>query len=54
MILVKNDQTIYLLARTYYIAAEVNKAYWLLKNASIDHLPAAKLLLAKCCFDLEK
>lgn len=51
---VKNDQSIYLLARTYYAAGDVNKSYWLLRNSSIEHLPAAKLLLARCCFDTDK
>jgi len=51
---VKNDQSIYLLAQTYYQTGDVNKSYWLLRNSSIEHLPAAKFLLAKCCFDTEK
>lgn len=51
---VKNDESTYLLARTYYLSGDINKSYWLLKNSSIDHLPAAKLLLAKCCFDIDK
>ena len=54
MFLVKTDQSIYLLAQTYYITGDVNKSYWLLRNGSIEHLPSAKLLLAKCCFDKEK
>ncbi|CAF3338443.1 unnamed protein product [Rotaria socialis] len=51
---VKNDESTYLLARTYYLSGDVNKSYWLLRNSSIEHVPAAKLLLAKCCFDTEK
>ncbi len=51
---VKNDESIYLLARTYYLSGEINKSYWLLRNSSIEHVPAAKLLLAKCCFDTDK
>lgn len=50
----KNDQSIYLLARTYYLTGDVNKSYWLLRNSSIEHLPAAKLLLARCCFDTDR
>ncbi len=52
--LVKNDESTYLLARTYYLSGDVNKSYWLLRNSSIEHVPAAKLLLAKCCFDTDK
>jgi len=52
--LVKNDESIYLLARTYYLSGDINKSYWLLRNSSIEHVPAAKLLLAKCCFDTDK
>ncbi|CAF3338656.1 unnamed protein product [Rotaria socialis] len=51
---VKNDESIYLLARTYYLSGNINKSYWLLRNSSIEHVPNAKLLLAKCCFDTEK
>ncbi|CAF1273517.1 unnamed protein product [Adineta steineri] len=51
---VKNDESTYLLARTYYLSGDVNKSYWLLRNSSIEHVPAAKLLLAKCCFDTDK
>ncbi|CAF3459439.1 unnamed protein product [Rotaria sp. Silwood1] len=51
---VKNDESTYLLARTYYLSGDVNKSYWLLRNSSIEHLPTAKLLLAKCCFDMDK
>jgi len=51
---VKNDESTYLLARTYYLSGDVNKSYWLLRNSSIEHVPAAKLLLARCCFDTEK
>ena len=53
-VLVKNDESTYLLARTYYLSGDVNKSYWLLRNSSIEHVPAAKLLLAKCCFDTDK
>ena len=53
-ILVKNDESTYLLARTYYLSGDVNKSYWLLRNSSIEHVPAAKLLLARCCFDTDK
>lgn len=53
-LLVKNDESTYLLARTYYLSGDLNKSYWLLRNSSIDHVPAAKLLLAKCCFDTDK
>lgn len=52
--LVKNDESIYLLARTYYLSGDINKSYWLLRNSSIEHIPAAKFLLAKCCFDINK
>jgi len=52
--LVKNDESTYLLARTYYLSGDVNKSYWLLRNSSIEHVPAAKVLLAKCCFDTDK
>ena len=52
--LVKNDESTYLLARTYYLSGDVNKSYWLLRNSSIEHVPAAKLLLARCCFDTDK
>ncbi len=52
--LVKNDESTYLLARTYYLSGDVNKSYWLLRNSSIEHVPVAKLLLAKCCFDTDK
>ncbi len=52
--LVKNDESTYLLARTYYLSGDVNKSYWLLRNSSIEHVPASKLLLAKCCFDTDK
>ncbi|CAF1365172.1 unnamed protein product [Adineta steineri] len=51
---VKNDESTYLLARTYYLSGDINKSYWLLRNSSIEHVPNAKLLLAKCCFDIEK
>ncbi|CAF2495598.1 unnamed protein product [Rotaria sp. Silwood2] len=51
---VKNDESTYLLARTYYLSGDVNKSYWLLRNSSIEHVPAAKILLAKCCFDTDK
>lgn len=54
LLAVKNDESTYLLARTYYLSGDVNKSYWLLRNSSIEHLPAAKLLLAKCCFDIDK
>ena len=50
----KNDESTYLLARTYYLSGDVNKSYWLLRNSSIEHVPAAKLLLARCCFDTDK
>lgn len=53
-LLVKNDESTYLLARTYYLSGDINKSYWLLRNSSIEHVPAAKLLLAKCCFDTDK
>ena len=53
-LLVKNDESTYLLARTYYLSGDVNKSYWLLRNSSIEHMPVAKLLLAKCCFDTDK
>ncbi|CAF3553961.1 unnamed protein product [Adineta steineri] len=51
---VKNDESTYLLARTYYLSGDINKSYWLLRNSSIEHVPNAKLLLAKCCFDIDK
>ncbi|CAF0757012.1 unnamed protein product [Didymodactylos carnosus] len=51
---VKNEESTYLLARTYYLSGDVNKSYWLLRNSSIEHISTAKLLLAKCCFDIEK
>ncbi|CAF0987814.1 unnamed protein product [Rotaria sp. Silwood1] len=51
---IKNDESIYLLARTYYLSGDINKSYWLLRNSSIEHVPSAKLLLAKCCFDTDK
>ncbi len=54
MFVVKNDESTYLLARTYYLSGDVNKSYWVLRNSSIEHVPAAKLLLAKCCFDIDK
>ncbi|CAF0831303.1 unnamed protein product [Adineta steineri] len=44
---VKNDESTYLLARTYYLSGDINKSYWLLRNSSIEHVPNAKLLLAK-------
>ncbi|CAF0843027.1 unnamed protein product [Adineta ricciae] len=51
---VKNDESTYLLARTYYLSGDINKSYWLLRHSSIEHVPTAKLLLAKCCFDIDK
>ncbi|UJR20937.1 hypothetical protein I4U23_024046 [Adineta vaga] len=51
---VKNDESTYLLARTYYLSGDINKSYWLLRNSSVEHVPTAKLLLAKCCFDIDK
>ncbi len=36
------------------MSGDINKSYWLLRNSSIEHVPAAKLLLAKCCFDSDK
>jgi len=53
-ILVKNDESTYLLARTYYLSGDINKSYWLLRNSPIEHVPLAKLLLAKCCLDTDK
>lgn len=53
-VLVRNDQSTYLLARTYYLSGELNKSYWLLRNSAVEHVPAAKLLLAKCCFETDK
>jgi hypothetical protein len=53
-ILVKNDESTYLLARTYYLSGDINKSYWLLRNSSIEHVPLAKLLLAKCCLETDK
>ena len=53
-LLVKNDESTYLLARTYYLSGDINKSYWLLRHSSIEHVPTAKLLLAKCCFDIDK
>ena len=50
----KNDESTYLLARTYYLSGDINKSYWLLRNSSIEHVPLAKLLLAKCCLETDK
>jgi anaphase-promoting complex subunit 3 len=51
---VKNDESTYILARTYYLSGDINKSYWLLRNSSIEHVPLAKLLLAKCCLETDK
>lgn len=50
----KTDESTYLLARTYYLSGDLIKSYWLLRNSSVEHVPAARLLLARCCFDTEK
>lgn len=50
----KTDESTYLLARTYYLSGDITKTYWLLRHSSIEHVPAVRLLLARCCFDTEK
>ncbi|XP_030385531.1 cell division cycle protein 27 homolog [Scaptodrosophila lebanonensis] len=50
---VENDETIFLLATSYYRSNLVHQAYWLLKEKP-RRSPQCRYLLAKCAYELKK
>lgn len=53
LILVETDETIFILATSYYRSNLIHQAYWLLKEKS-RRSPQCRFLLAKCAFQLKK
>lgn len=49
----ESDETIYLLATSYYRSNQLHQAYWLLSEKS-RHSPQCRYLQAKCAYDLKK
>lgn len=52
-LIVESDETIFLLATSYYRSSQLHQAYWLLSEKS-RHSPQCRYLQAKCAYDLKK
>ena len=52
-LLVESDETLFLLATSYYRAGKPNQAYAVLRGKGAS-CPQCRFLLAKCCIDLQK
>ncbi|KAH8380562.1 hypothetical protein KR009_011442, partial [Drosophila setifemur] len=50
---VENDETIFLLATSYFRSNQVHQAYWLLKQ-KVRRSPQCRFLQAKCAYELKK
>lgn len=53
MFSVESDETLFLLATSYYRGGKPNQAYAVLRGKGAS-CPQCRFLLAKCCMDLQK